>query len=69
MDNQFLGFYQVAIKAQKQMVEEAWVAWEKKPAQDLYPNGFKDFLLEYLDEQVKEMYKKAGVAIPKEEGK
>lgn len=59
---QFLRFFETMIKANKQMVDEAWKAWNKKVVgQELYKDGFKEFFIEYLDEQVKVQREKSNI--------
>lgn len=64
---EFLRFYTTAIKAQKQTIEEAWIVYEKSPARESWDDegGFKSFLIEYLDNELKAMYEKSGVEMPK----
>lgn len=52
-------FYEI-FKAHKKYVLEAWEKWEdynsetlKADVENKYPNGFKDFLVEALDAEIK----------------
>lgn len=64
MDRDFLKFFETAMRAQKQTIEEAWKVWKRKPAQELYKDGFKEYLLEHIDNEIKEKYKELGIEYP-----
>lgn len=63
----YLAFFEKMIKAQKDTVNEAWKVWVKKPFPELYEGGFKEFLMEYLDEVVQKQYEHYGVAYIKKD--
>lgn len=53
-------FYTAVFQANKEYVKEAWREWQKYLADTLkaevekrYPDGFKDFLIEKLDADIK----------------
>lgn len=58
---QFLDMLSVAYKAQIEMIEEAWQAWESCPAQDAWEGGFKGYLVDFIEKDLKEKYVKAGI--------
>jgi len=61
-------FVEQVLKAHKKVVDDAWEKWQEAMGEDIklldagkeselekkYPNGFKDFLLEFLDVLIKE---------------
>jgi len=57
-----LMFLEKAFELNKELVNEAWIAWLKKPAREAWQtedgDGFKDFLLQFLDEKLEEEKKK-----------
>ena len=60
-------FVEHVLKAHKTVVTDAWDKWDemireevepkkgkKRPSETKYPDGFKDFLMEFLDDLIKD---------------
>lgn len=72
MEEELLKFLTTAYAAQKQMIAEAWEVWTSDGTiQEAWQNGengdgFKDFLINFINEDLKKHYAEAGIKYPEE---